>query len=192
MILNRLHRWKVDVYNNNYKKDLDNLKNQIIQLYNSGLSISKIAKMYNYSRETVGYRLKKWKIKIRPAGSYYQGPNNPGWKGYEQISGRFFNRIRHSAKKRKIVFNLIIEDIWNLYIKQNGLCALTGKKLIFNSSGNDKDGNISLDRIDNDQGYYIKNCQLVTKRINIAKNILSNKDFIKLCKEVIFYSNGKN
>jgi hypothetical protein len=41
---------------------------------------------------------------------------------------------------------------------------------------------MSIDRINSDKGYTKKNVQLVCADVNVAKNDLKQKDFIKLCK----------
>jgi len=51
-------------------KYIDLPDQEIIDLYNNKLSITKIAKIYNVSRETISLRLKKNNINIRPLGSH--------------------------------------------------------------------------------------------------------------------------
>ena len=48
----------------------------------------------------------------------------------------------------------------------------------------EKSHNISIDRIDSDQGYYIDNIQLVVPKINMMKFTYSQDDFIDMCKLV--------
>jgi hypothetical protein len=54
-----------------------------------------------------------------------------GWNGYYNISGNLIYTWKKSAKRRNIDYSISIEDIWNLYIKQNGNCALTGLPIFF-------------------------------------------------------------
>lgn len=110
--------------------------------------------------------------------------NNPTWKGYEDISSSFFKQIRWSGINRNIKFDLTIEDLWNLFLKQNKKCALTGLDLTFPKFALDTSYNISLDRIDSSKGYTLDNIQWVDKRINFMKITLKNDEFIKLCKLV--------
>ena len=48
----------------------------------------------------------------------------------------------------------------------------------------EKSHNISIDRIDSDQGYYIDNIQLVVPKINMMKFTYSQDEFIDMCKLV--------
>ena len=71
--------------------------------------------------------------------------------------------------------------ILNLYVKQEGLCAMTGEKLTFialSNSGNINYYNLSIDRIDSNKGYTTDNIQLVGAIINIMKNDIHEKDFL--------------
>lgn len=109
--------------------------------------------------------------------------NNRGWKGYGEISGNYFSVIRNGAKKRNLEFDITIEYIWNLFLKQNKKCALTGMKLFFvrNTKMSPLLKTASLDRIDNNQGYIKGNLQWIHKTINIMKLNMIQKDFVKWC-----------
>lgn len=96
---------------------------------------------------------------------------------------RYYKTIKSDAARRHLEFNIIIEDLENLMIKQNSICALSGNSISIDSS------NSSLDRIDNQIGYVIDNIQWVYRPINYMKNTLSNDDFIKLCHDVSSYKN---
>lgn len=63
----------------------------------------------------------------------------------------------------------------HLWDKQNGRCALTGKKfeLLSDEEGGLQDDRVSLDRIDNSIGYADGNVQLVTQFANRARGTLS-------------------
>jgi hypothetical protein len=112
------------------------------------------------------------------------GNNNANWKGYESISGRYLSSIKANAKKRKIPFNITLKYMWELYIKQNKLCALSGITLIFST---DSAQTASLDRINSKFGYIKDNVQWVHKTINAMKSDLDESDFIALCKQIVKY-----
>jgi len=116
--------------------------------------------------------------------------NRAKWSGYEEISGSFFSKINRNAKKRNLEFNITIKDIWDLYIKQDRKCALTGQPIFFDRKSNPQIENCSLDRIDSHKGYILDNIQLTTKKINMAKQNLNNEEFINLCRNVV--NNIKN
>lgn len=49
--------------------------------------------------------------------------NNPNWKGYDKVPGRYFNNLVRNAKKRNLEFDLTIEYLSDLFNSQRGLCA---------------------------------------------------------------------
>ena len=111
---------------------------------------------------------------------HQQNNKSPYWKGYGEISGYKFSKIIHTASRRNIEFNITIEEIWELFLKQNRTCALSGIKLHFGKKGNEL-GTASLDRIDSDKGYLSGNVQWVHKHINSMKLNLEQDYFIELC-----------
>lgn len=113
-----------------------------------------------------------------------RGKRNHLWKGYEGISGKFFYCIKRGAKIRNIPFNITIEQIWNVYIKQNKRCALSGLPLTFPKIVGENDGNISLDRINSEKGYLPDNIQIVHKDINFLKGDLPENLFIEYCTKI--------
>lgn len=115
-----------------------------------------------------------------------------GWKGYKEISSSHFTRIKIGAKERNFEFSVTIEQVWDLFLKQDRKCALSGLELNFNSSNTLLDGNASLDRIDSSKGYTIDNIQWVHKQINEMKMAQSQKGFIEFCHTISNYQNGIN
>lgn len=113
--------------------------------------------------------------------------NSKAWKGYEKISGTYFNSIYYGAKTRNLEFSITIEEIWELFLEQNRKCALTGLNISFSSKHKLKDGTASLDRIDSSKGYIKGNVQWVHKTINLMKWNLEEKEFFAFCKLVKQY-----
>jgi cytidyltransferase-like protein len=104
------------------------------------------------------------------------------WKGYEDIPLDFFTSIKRGALSRNYEFDITIEDLWQLFLSQNKKCALSGLDLIFSRTRKDKTlQTASVDRIHRNLGYVKGNIQWVHKRINLMKNVLSDKDFIFFC-----------
>jgi hypothetical protein len=120
-----------------------------------------------------------------------RGDKSHRWKGCGVISGDFFGKLQHHARKRGISFNLSIEYIDELAKKQNFTCALTGEKLIFPIKQKDRTKTASLDRKDSDKPYEPENVQWVLKNVNIMKLTLSEEDFIDVCKKVVAYNEKK-
>lgn len=113
-----------------------------------------------------------------------KGKDNPSWRGYGDISGSAWKHIALAAKIKNREINIDIVYIWDLFLKQNRKCALTGIDLKIDTGDKNRDGNASLDRIDSSKGYIIGNVQWVHKDINYMKQEYSDNYFIEMCKKV--------
>lgn len=102
---------------------------------------------------------------------------------YKDITGETFARYKRIAKQRKLEFNVTIEFLWRLYIKQDRKCALTGIPLIFSDNG--LKHKASLDRINSNRGYTEDNVQWVIKEVNIFKLAQDEKEFYEICKKIV-------
>jgi hypothetical protein len=98
------------------------------------------------------------------------------------LSLSIINRIKEKAVLRKIDFDLSIEYLWDLFLKQNKCCAITGDPLYTIK-------NSSLDRIDSSIGYIEGNVQWVTKQANKSKHILTMKELYEFAYKVISHAN---
>ena len=98
-----------------------------------------------------------------------RGKNRKDWKGYEEISGQFWHQIVRGANGEKgrapIQLNLTIQQAWELFIKQERKCALSGLLIDFPEKW-DSRGTASLDRIDSSGDYELGNVQWVHKDVN--------------------------
>jgi len=138
-----------------------------------------------------GNYLKHGTVKSCGCIKYLTKNKSSTWKGYGDISGKFFRQIKASAIIRNIPFKLTIEKIWNLFLEQKKRCALTDIELNFQSRGCVPDGTASLDRIDSSKGYVIGNIQWIHKDVNRMKSDLSNGKFLGYC-ELIYKQKNKN
>lgn len=111
------------------------------------------------------------------------GKEHAQWDGVEEMSGNYWNHIERGAMVRKLLFNISKTYAWNLFVKQNRKCALSGLDLYFPACGKSP-YTASLDRIDSSKGYIEGNVQWVHKTINLMKNRLSQEEFISFCKSV--------
>lgn len=103
------------------------------------------------------------------------------------LNSLMFYRIKSNASKFGRKFSLSKKALYKLFLKQNGICALSGEKIILaNTSLGCRRGEstASLDRIDNAKGYIPSNVQWVHKRINYMKHTISEKEFIFWCRRV--------
>jgi len=114
------------------------------------------------------------------------GKDHHGWTGYEKISGSYWKQIEQNAKLRGIKFSIKIKPTYDLFLKQNGKCALTGDLMEFPSKQREKSkpNRPSLDRINPNKGYVIGNIQWVIQPINYMKLDYTQDEFIEICKKV--------
>ena len=110
------------------------------------------------------------------------GKTNCQWKGVGEMSGGYWCGIVKRAKKSNLELNITKEYIWNLFLKQDKKCALSGLDLRFATKQGINDGTASLDRIDSSRGYVENNVQWLHKDVNYMKQDFSDDYFINTCK----------
>lgn len=106
-----------------------------------------------------------------------------------ELSMTYFTGIICGARYRNLEFNITLDYLYDLFIKQDNKCAISGIPIILDKSyGNVKRGCViqtaSLDRIDSTQGYIEGNVQWVHKDINRMKWELNQSYFIEICKKI--------
>ena len=127
--------------------------------------------------------------------------NHHQWKGFGEISSSFWTSIKRGAagnKGRRTImpFEITIEYAWEICLKQNKKCILTGLDLVFafrnQRYGRDKSNihTASLDRIDSSKGYIENNVQWVHKDINMMKRTYDQEYYIKMFKLVALKNNS--
>jgi hypothetical protein len=116
-----------------------------------------------------------------------KGNKNPLWRGVGELSStQWAKTLKRSGKPVEV--GISMEYAWELFIKQERRCALTGMELSFGGHIRDFQGcTASLDRIDNSRGYVDGNVQWVHKHINMLKHAFDQQYFIRLCKAVADY-----
>tara|TARA_E500000081_G_scaffold38379_2_gene41881 strand:+ start:1827 stop:2297 length:471 start_codon:yes stop_codon:yes gene_type:complete len=106
-------------------------------------------------------------------------------KSDEAWLGRRLSHSRRANRHGKIPITVDVKYLVKLLKKQKGLCALSHRYMTRIVGRNTRcRTNMSIDRINSNKGYIPGNVQLVCTDVNIAKNDLSQKDFIKLCKTI--------
>lgn len=115
-----------------------------------------------------------------------KGKDNPRFKGYEEIGSGYIDIVKRGAKTRNIQYDLSYEYLWNLFLKQERKCALSGVilNLVVNYRKDKKEHTASLDRIDSSIGYIQGNVQWVHKTINFMKQDYTQQEFIDWCGKV--------
>ena len=117
-----------------------------------------------------------------------RGKNHHQWKGFGDISGDYWDSIKRGAngskgRRKPLDFSITIHYAWDLYLKQNKKCALSGQQIRINYNQRENH-TASLDRIDSSIGYIEGNVQWVHKDINMMKRTYDENYFIKMCKLV--------
>lgn len=102
------------------------------------------------------------------------------WRGGKYISAIFLSNVVRGARKRNIDCDISIDDLDNLWEKQQGRCAYTNRKLSIATDG----CTASLDRIDSSKGYYIGNVQYLHKDVNVSKWAMKEETFFQMVKEI--------
>lgn len=89
-------------------------------------------------------------------------------------------------------FDLTLQDLKEIWEKQNGICPYTGWAMYLPKSvgeysrrcGEDNPRKASLDRIDSSQGYIKGNVQFVCHMANVAKHSYSHDTMVEFCRAV--------
>ena len=139
---------------------------------------------------TTGYYLRQGRRKSCGClDGRLRGNKNPKWTGYKKLSGSYWHRIKQGAEARNLELSISMKYTYEILLKQNHKCALSGIDICLCDSDIQKRADLksqtaSLDRIDSSKGYIEGNVQWVHKDINRIKMNLGDDYFIKLCKMV--------
>ena len=121
-----------------------------------------------------------------------KGENHKSWKGVGELSSDLYTTIKINARDRNLDFDLEIEYLWDIFLKQNRKCALSGLDIHLNEKcGDKKFKTATLDRINSNIGYLNGNVQWVHRDINKMKSNFPENYLIKLC-ELIYKKNKNN
>jgi hypothetical protein len=137
-----------------------------------------------FLRRTVNTKF-NWCGKCR---KYLKGNVHPDWDGIGELPKRLYNRFKKNAETRDIEWNVSIEYLWELFIKQNKKCAISNIPLHFNTNKINTGWISSLDRIDNRKGYAEDNVRWIFTPLNIMKNNYNDDLFFELCAVVNYHN----
>lgn len=96
-----------------------------------------------------------------------------------------FSGLKDRAKRKKIGVEFDVEYLNELWIKQNGLCAITNLPMTYIFGNGRTLTNVSVDKINPDGSYTKDNVQLVLMVINQIKSNLTNKQLIFYCEHIL-------
>jgi hypothetical protein len=112
------------------------------------------------------------------------------WGGYGEISGHKWAVIKRNAIVRKLKFEISIKYAWELFLKQEKRCALSGVligfklPLILSLAGDRGEDTASIDRIDSTKGYTENNIQWIHKDIQKMKWNYDQEYFLNMCRQI--------
>lgn len=119
-----------------------------------------------------------------------RGKEHKLYAGYEEIRAEYWGRVLRGARERNIPVTITIQQAWDIFLKQNRRCALSGEILHFPSTRKtSKYSTASLDRIDSYKGYEINNVQWIHKSLNTMKMNMLEPEFLDWCKKITIYRN---
>jgi len=96
----------------------------------------------------------------------------------KNIFSKSRSSVLRGKRTRDIEWKLELDDLLELWTKQNGRCAISGIFLTHHKDGSGtKDHNASIDRITNARDYTPDNIQLVCYRVNLMKHTLTEDMF---------------
>lgn len=150
--------------------------------YNDYLEITKIEWSEKYRCPLLHYKcicgnIGKSHKRLRTSCGCMQKRVDFGY--HQEIRQSYWNSIISQAKQRNFDFSITIEYIWELFIRQNRKCKLTGVEIFFNGCDTGKSlRTASLDRIDSNKGYVEGNVQWVHKKVNKLKMDLEEKELL--------------
>lgn len=128
----------------------------------------------------------------KSCASKFTSINYPPPITFKKVGGlgsTFYSHIRRGAEKRGYCFETSQQYLWDLFVKQNGRCNLSGIDIYLslktkNSAPDYSLITASLDRINNDLGYTENNVQWIHKDINFMKQDYDQSYFVNMCKKI--------
>jgi hypothetical protein len=112
----------------------------------------------------------------------------------ESINGSRLNyaankisKQKSAAQRRGIEWSLNESQLFKRF-QTTDHCAISGREFVFEIGHPDSP---SIDRKNSFLGYTARNIQLVTLAANRAKNVLSDREFVQLCKDIAQHHFGK-
>lgn len=103
---------------------------------------------------------------------------------YKILQSRWLG-ARDRAKAKSIPFTITKEDLFELWNKQEGLCALSKIPMTFELDKGRIYSNVSIDQIEPSKGYTKDNIQLVCMAINQLKSDFDLNIVYLICKNIV-------
>jgi hypothetical protein len=112
---------------------------------------------------------------------------HPEWANHVQSLNERVSDSRKRARKMDFDFDITLNDVVEIWLKQKGQCALVSIEMDWRG-GTLQDRNplrASIDRIDVSKGYVKDNIRLVCHWANNARSTYSDKMFRSMCEQAV-------
>lgn len=106
----------------------------------------------------------------------------------------YWRIVVSNANKRNIPMLVSLDQCYDILIKQNHKCAISGLHLYLPKNSveySEGKTTASLDRIDSSKPYELGNIQWLHKDVNIMKNVFDQEYFMELCKIISNHHDGQ-
>lgn len=94
--------------------------------------------------------------------------------------------ILERARKHGYLVNFDYNYLKELWILQNGKCAISKLDMTYELFNGRIFTNVSVDRIDSNKGYTKDNIQLVCMAVNQMKSDMSTEELLYFCEQIIY------
>lgn len=107
-----------------------------------------------------------------------------------------YNQMRARSKTKGRECTATEQDLYDLWDKQNGCCALTGVPMTHTYSPDmvavSRVTNGSVDRIDSRVGYIVGNIQFACVRVNLMKGPMQEEQLLSVCRAILHHSESQS
>ena len=131
---------------------------------------------------------------IKNNKSNYDISKHSGNRQDQYSDFKYYMKLLKNSKRKENV-NIDLEYLKFLWEQQNGICPISGIKMILkehNSKNSILPNQASLDRIDSSKPYEIGNVRFITLIANYARNVFSDEDVIQFCVNVAKFKSQNN
>ena len=128
--------------------------------------------------QALPYDLRSGRVTSCKCKKTRRGQDSPLYKGIGEISASFWRGLEINAERSSKDVLITIEEAWDLFEKQKGRCALTGRKIRLRGRG--REITASLDRIDPNAHYTPSNVLWVDKEVNRSRKAMPLGTYVDL------------
>lgn len=157
---------------------------ELCDFYTTGKKVDGSPKYQSWCKSCISSKMKSYHKKT-------WGDEKLQFTAYKRTKSvrSYITYLRQKAVRRKSSCLTIdeLEEIWN---KQNGKCALTGWDMTMILGKGNIDTNASIDRIDSSLGYIENNVQFICRAVNVFKSNATEELLYKMCEAIV--NNKKN